>query len=786
MSYTLISELGRGGMGVVWRARDDDTGQVVALKLLRDAYVDDPDYRQRFEHEMAIARRIDSPHVVKVLGFGMREEVPYIAFELVDGPSLRQLLAVHGPYPWPETRALMLQLAEGLADAHATGVVHRDVKPSNVLIDRDGTAKLADFGISHAVDLTRVTRASGLMGTPTYLAPEGPVDARSDLYSLGVIAYEALAGAPPFEGTTYHEVLAAHLRQAPNLGSVPAEARPVLAWLMAKDPLARPQSARQLIRALLGEEPIPDIDFAPTIVMEPRPVPQSATDAGGPASTQAGQARGGEAPPQEAGASDFDWSKVSFRALKKPVSTEPVTVVAGPKAPAAPVSESAGQSPLGARRPRLTSPRVLLAGAVLALVVAVAGAYAMLGSSGPGSTQHPSLTAPPTIAEVVTGSPTPSPQATPTPIASPLASPSATTAMPTPAPAHWQTLGSVPETAFGDTAALLANGKVVIFSTTQGSTHTPTGKSWIVDPDTGAVTSGPNMTASQATPGVVTMSDGSVLVVGGWDASANPVTSAEVLDPSGSSWTALPPMNLPRSQATVTDLGGGRVLVAGGWTLKNGSDSWTATATAEILDRNSNTWTLVSSMNAPRALAAAVRLTNGHVLVTGGDSDWSSTETQTTLSSAEEFDPGSGIWTTVHAMNTPRASHFAVSLLDGGVLVAGGWSDGQELGESTAELYFSNAAGLRNLPDMPGAHAQGRALLLKDGRVMILGGFDSNSSATASVELFDPARSTWSRSASLKDPVYWPCAVVLSDGRVLVAGGWTDKSPSHLIQVLTP
>ncbi len=243
-------------MGVVWRARDDETGRIVALKLLRDLYVEDESYRLRFEHELEIARRITSPHVVKVLGFGAREGVPYIAFEFVDGPSLRQLIVQHGPYTWTEVRALLLQLAEGLADAHAAGVIHRDVKPSNVLIDTTGTAKLADFGISRALDMTRVTKASGLLGTPAYLAPEGPIDARSDLYSLGVVAFELLTGRPPFDGSTYHEVLVAHLRNPPDVTKLPPEARPVVSSLLAKDPNARPQTARQLIRVLTGVEAI--------------------------------------------------------------------------------------------------------------------------------------------------------------------------------------------------------------------------------------------------------------------------------------------------------------------------------------------------------------------------------------------------------------------------------------------------------------------------------------------------------------------------------------------------
>jgi serine/threonine protein kinase len=254
--FTLLSEVGRGGMGVVWKARDEETGSIVALKLLREAFAEDPDYLARFERELELARRIDSTHVVKVLGYGVRQKVPYLALEYVDGPSLHDSLAAHGPYGWSEAKVFLIEIALGLADAHVAGVIHRDVKPSNVLMGPDGVAKLTDFGIARGLDATRMTATSTMLGTPAYLAPEGPKDARSDLYSLGVIGYQLLAGSPPFVGQTYQEVLLAHLRDAPDLTRLPPETRPIIGWLLAKDPAARPQSARQLLRVLTGESTV--------------------------------------------------------------------------------------------------------------------------------------------------------------------------------------------------------------------------------------------------------------------------------------------------------------------------------------------------------------------------------------------------------------------------------------------------------------------------------------------------------------------------------------------------
>jgi len=114
--FTLLTELGRGGMGVVWKARDEETGQIVALKLLREAYAEDPEYLARFERELELAKRIHSRNVVQVLGYGVRDRTPYLALEFVDGPSLHERLKAHGPYSWQESKALLAQVAQGLAD----------------------------------------------------------------------------------------------------------------------------------------------------------------------------------------------------------------------------------------------------------------------------------------------------------------------------------------------------------------------------------------------------------------------------------------------------------------------------------------------------------------------------------------------------------------------------------------------------------------------------------------------------------------------------------------------
>lgn len=325
--FTLMSEIGRGGMGVVWKARDEKAGSVVAVKLLREVYAEDPDYVARFERELELAKRIHSHNVVRVLGYGVRDRTPYLALEYVDGPSLRQILVSQGPYSWPEARSLLAQIAQGLADAHAAGVIHRDLKPSNILIGSDGVARIADFGIARGIDLTRLTGTSTLVGTPAYLAPEGPEDARSDLYSLGVIGYELLAGVPPFEAGTYQAVILAHIRNQPDLEKLPPEARDVIGWLLAKDPADRPQRTAVLLPVLWGGAEVPaSADATPTAQpsrLAIAPVAESvASDPAPPATpTRASSYRVMAGGPEGPGSLPVDVS--SSRASNQPLSGPP-------------------------------------------------------------------------------------------------------------------------------------------------------------------------------------------------------------------------------------------------------------------------------------------------------------------------------------------------------------------------------------------------------------------------------------------------------------------------------
>jgi serine/threonine protein kinase len=242
-SYTLHEQLGEGATAVVFRATDGSSE--VALKLLRPEQARDPERRARFLREARVAAEVQGRHLVPVLAAGDEDGQPFLALPLYP-ESLAQLLGA-GPLDAQRAAALVTDVAAALDALHARGLVHRDVKPSNVLLDGEARAHLADFGLATARDWTRLTRDGALVGTPHYVAPElvagEPATSATDVYSLGCVAYHCLAGRPPFGGRSVLEVGFAHLAEepAPPPGP-PALAEACLAAL-EKEPSARPPSA---------------------------------------------------------------------------------------------------------------------------------------------------------------------------------------------------------------------------------------------------------------------------------------------------------------------------------------------------------------------------------------------------------------------------------------------------------------------------------------------------------------------------------------------------------------
>ena len=211
--YAVRHRLGRGAMGIVYAAAEAGTGRPVALKMLRHDLTLDRLAAQRFQQEAEIVRELQHPNIVQMLERFSAFGTSFIAMELCDGPSLGDLIAHVGPLPEPVVRAVTGQIAAGLAKAHRAGVAHRDLKPSNVLFTRDGTAKLADFGLARCLstDLAALTAYGQIVGTPRYMAPEQLSgergDARSDLYALGCMVYEAVAGRPLYQSERFNALL---------------------------------------------------------------------------------------------------------------------------------------------------------------------------------------------------------------------------------------------------------------------------------------------------------------------------------------------------------------------------------------------------------------------------------------------------------------------------------------------------------------------------------------------------------------------------------------------------
>ena len=256
--YGLEDALGEGAGGLVFRARAPGGGSV-AVKVLRPDRAADDVLRARFRREARLARELDSRHVVPILEIGQVEDVTYLVMPFYARGSLAAWLRTIGRLGLDEAVELAAQVGRGLDALHGHGILHRDVKPSNVLLDADGTAALSDFGLARAADSTRLTEEGQVVGTPHYLAPEliegHEATQASDVYALGCVLYECLVGAPPFAGRGLPELAFAHLVEPPPAAhelrpELPPDVGAVLLSALAKHPADRPPTGTALARLL--------------------------------------------------------------------------------------------------------------------------------------------------------------------------------------------------------------------------------------------------------------------------------------------------------------------------------------------------------------------------------------------------------------------------------------------------------------------------------------------------------------------------------------------------------
>jgi serine/threonine-protein kinase len=281
--YRILAPLGRGGMGAVYRAHDEVLDEEVALKILRPEVAGTPEMAARFRSEIKLARKVSHWNVCRIHEYGEEGGLQYISMELISGATLKDRLR-SSPLPSDQAFDVAIQIAEGLAAIHKVGIIHRDLKSPNVMIDGEGTAKVMDFGIAKPASAGTDGASTGyVLGSPEYMSPEQArgrrADFRSDIYSLGIVVFEAFTGRVPFRGATPVETLMMHVEAPPPIDdptlALPPALLPVLRSALAKDPAARFPDALSMAAALRAARggAVPVADASRTEVVHTRRLP---------------------------------------------------------------------------------------------------------------------------------------------------------------------------------------------------------------------------------------------------------------------------------------------------------------------------------------------------------------------------------------------------------------------------------------------------------------------------------------------------------------------------------
>jgi serine/threonine-protein kinase len=446
--YRLDHEIARGGMAAVWAAHDTRLDRRVAVKLLHPQFADEPEFLERFRREARAAASLNHPNVVSVYDVGEDTEAgtPFLVMELVEGETLKDRIRRAAPLPDDEIRQVGAALGATLDFGHRRGIVHRDVKPQNVLLGDDGRPRLTDFGIAQALESSQLTRTGAVMGSVHYLAPElvrgRPATAQSDVYALGAVLYEMATGRVPFSGETDLAIALAHVEELPpaprtfNARLAPDLERTIL-HALAKAPEARQSTAAELAAALrTGAAPAPSFTGAATDATQriatPAVVEAAARPPGG------GAARGSVAQPAttRSGAPNANGPRPATGRATPQVTAAQAAYTRGARP---------GPSPAPAGRRVVAPPRrrgrgggfiVLLLALTLVLVALGAGFFGLATLSREGvATPEPTLraTAAPTAQPTTPPKPVVAPTATAAAVVAPTVEPQPT-AVPTPAP----------------------------------------------------------------------------------------------------------------------------------------------------------------------------------------------------------------------------------------------------------------------------------------------------------------------------------------------------------------
>ena len=268
--YEILEKIGEGGMATVYKARDNVLKRYVAVKVLRDEFITDKESIKRFNTEAQSAASLTHPNIVSIFDVGHEENIYYIVMELVQGKTLKEIINEDGVLPWKWSVNIAIQVASALETAHKNNIIHRDIKPHNIIITEDGIAKVTDFGIAKAVSNSTITAFGTTIGSVHYFSPEhargGFTDAKSDIYSLGVVMYEMLTGRVPFDADTPVSIALKHMQEKPAQPiklnpSIPYAVDKIIMKAMEKDISLRYQNATELLKDLSMALKNPEGDF---------------------------------------------------------------------------------------------------------------------------------------------------------------------------------------------------------------------------------------------------------------------------------------------------------------------------------------------------------------------------------------------------------------------------------------------------------------------------------------------------------------------------------------------